>query len=111
MLDMGRDFYCAYRGVYVAESEFNSDKACYHEPKKGAPYMAAPWGKCKCIECPMKTKEKCASCDNPKRLKSEHKQKTIETIDAFGNIIGKMSNLESRCSQCMAQYKIRGKMR
>ena len=110
--DMGRDFYCAYRGVWVAESEFNGDKPnYYHEPEKGPAYVAASLGGCKCLKCSEKSNEKCAICDNPNRLRQEQFEKTQRNVSRYGNVFGRISDIITRCEQCALQYKLRGKLR
>ena len=111
-LDMGHDFYCAYRGVWVAESEFNGDKpSYYHEPKKGPAYEAASMGACKCLKCPEKSNEMCATCDNPDFLRQEQFEKAQQCIDCDGNVFGRISNLVTRCEHCVVQHRLRGKLR
>ena len=118
-LNIGRDFWCAYQGRWVAESEFNGEKSgYYHEPKNGTPYMAASMGPCKCLTCTETDKRSCHWhwCDQPKKLSDEQALKRIKYASAFdthGNFVGSPSDLdlESRCARCMAQYKMNGKLR
>ena len=116
MLDIGHDFYCALFGVWVAKSEFNSDEAAYHEPKNGTPYVAAGLGACKCLTCARTDKIRCKKCDMPKKLAAEQEEKEQRARAAFdkhGNFVGAPNDihLENRCTKCMAQYKMNGKLR
>ena len=106
-LELGRDFWCAYRGVWVVESEFNSKESFYHEPKHGTPYVAASWGKCKCLTCSAMDEDACKSCKNPKFLKKERKDMIMKNIATHGGL----RTIVSMCQQCMAQYKMHGKLR
>ena len=112
-LDMGLDFWCAYRGVWVAKSEYNSIGPNYHEPKDGVPYVAASRGECKCLMCEKTDKIDCQKCDNPRVLAQEQAEKNFRAkyaLDEYGNLVGKPGDLDtrSRCSFCMAQYRLRG---
>ncbi len=91
-LDIGRDFWCAYQGKWVCESEFNGDplKPFYHEPQNGEAYIAYGTGACKCLTCGATSKILCKNCDYPDWL-----------IYGGGD----------RCVKCMAQYKKNGKLR
>ena len=115
-LNMGRYFYCAYRGVWVAKSEFNSTGTHYHAPQKGVPYVAASLGECKCLMCEKTDRVDCEKCDNPRVLAQEQEEKNIRAqyaFDDYGNFVGAPSDLDnrSRCSLCMAQCRIRGVLR
>lgn len=119
-LNIGRDFWCAYQGRLVAESEFNgAESGYYHEPKNGTPYMAASLGPCECLTCPATDKRSCQwhLCDQVRKLSEEQRlklQKRANAFDAHGNFVGSstdLKELESRCSRCMRQYKMNGKLR
>lgn len=118
-LDMGRDFWCAYRGVWVAKSEFNSTGSHYHEPKDGVPYVAISWGPCECLNCPETDKAAChpICCEMPGKLEREQEERdrrAMHAFDKYGNLVGAPSDIHNRptrCELCMAQYKINGKLR
>lgn len=110
-LNIGRDFWCAYQGRWVAKSEFNSVEAAYHESKNGTPYMAAGWGACKCLTCPKINKSDCEKCDNPKKLRAEQEDNVIGYLLRVRSLIPPFGDPRSRCSYCMAQYKMNGKLR
>ena len=112
-LDLGRDFYCAYRGKWVARSEFNSDIPARHEPKNSVPYVAAPMGECPCIKCDATDKSRCnESCSVPRKLRIEYYEQQSRIVDSYGRIIaGRIADAKSRCDHCLAQYKVHGKLR
>ena len=93
-LDIGRDFWCAYRGKWVCESEFNGDQLTpyVHEPKNRQQYIGYSIGKCDCLKCPVSNKTTCNKCSYKEKVDIEQKR-------------------WKRCTQCMAQYKIIGKLR
>jgi len=104
-LDVGHDFYCALKNVWVARSEFNTDMAFYHEPKNKTPYMAASWGDCPCIKCEATDAVKCQECDWPKKLLFEKQEWFLE--QEFQRRFGYFD----RCELCQAVCKINGKLR
>lgn len=111
-LDLGRDFWCAYRGVWVAESEFNGKSVTYcHEPKNDTPYIAGSQGKCQCLTCPETDKTACKKCNNPDWLRFEHMKVYLRNADRIGNVTGRLADLTPRCILCMVQYKIHGKLK
>ena len=112
-MNNGCDFYCAYRDVWVSESEFNGDKPeYYHEPRNGAPYVAKSHGACKCLKCPVTDRALCGKCDNPKFLHEEQAEKVRNNSDVSGNVIlSKLANIRSRCSGCIVQYRKNGILR
>ena len=107
----GREYYCAYRGVYVARSEYNSKGAFYHESENGTPYMGSYNGECKCITCDVKDKKLCETCNQPSLLKAEQRAKEIQNIGVNGYVTDRVSDLISRCTRCVSQYKVNGKLR
>ena len=110
-LDIGHDFYCAYQNAFVAKSEFNSAGSFYHQPKNGVPYVARGVDECECLTCPAIDKTKCGECRQPALLKMERAEVLSKNVDRFGNLVGPGVWLLSRCSHCMAQYKMRGVLR
>ena len=112
-LYLGRDFWCAFRGAWVAESEFNgpAHNVYYHEPENRAAYMAGSLGKCECLKCQKTDKTECKKCENPNWLRFEQLNKRSRCVDGENNVIGSIFDMTTRCEQCLAQYKIKGKLR
>ncbi len=106
----GKDCFCLYRGVWVALSEFNSDSVVYHEPENSVPYVASPYGKCRCVSCSETNRLNCDSCDMPRKLDAELRTKMLKRVDVCGNFLGGEIP-QHRCDMCTAQYKVNGKLR
>ena len=93
-LDIGRDFWCAYRQKWVCESEFNGNplKPYIHEPKDAKKYIGYSIGQCQCLECTEVNKTACEKCNYKDYVDIEQKR-------------------WQRCTHCMAKYMIKGKLR